>query len=160
MNQQTIFLFQFILNFIGIYKPKHNNGGSFSGLHIGNSTFHISTRQCGEDCEERRVSLLPWSACSPDMPPIEDVWVMVSRHIIHHDPPRKLIAWSKFTQLHNQPLFDSMAPHLEALIATIEGFTLYWNHMVTDHVEFCDSNHLYCRSSNQWYKFHISRIVE
>ena len=37
--------------------------------------------------QRQRVSLLPWSARSPDMLPIEHVWDMVGQRLIHQGPP-------------------------------------------------------------------------
>ena len=95
-----------------------------------------------------RVSLHTWPACSPDMSPIEHVWDMVGRRLI---PPASTLdglwtriwtAWRDIPQEDIQGLFDSMPRCIERLIAAHGGFTPYWNHMLTDHVHFCNSNHL------------------
>ena len=101
--------------------------------------------------QRRRVSLLPWPACSPDMSPIEHVWDMVGWQLIRQGPPAPTL-WC-FLDSHTnyvrdipqediQGLFDSMTWHIETLIAAHGGFTPYWNHLLTDHVQYCNSNRL------------------
>ena len=101
--------------------------------------------------QRRRVSLLPWPARSPDMSPIEHVWDMVGRWFIHQGPPAPTLdtlwtciqtVWRDIPQEDIQGLFDSMPRRIETLIAAHGGFTPYWNHMLTDHVQFCNSNRL------------------
>ena len=103
--------------------------------------------------QRRRVSLLPWPACSPEMSPIEYVWDMVRRRLIRQGPPAPTLdalwtriqtAWRDIPQEYIQDLFDSMPWRIETLIAAHGGFTPYWNHMLTDHVslQFCNSNGL------------------
>ena len=49
-------------------------------------------------------------------------------------------AWRDIPQEDIQVLFDSMPWCIENLIAAHGGFTSYWNHMLIDHVQFCNSN--------------------
>ena len=98
-----------------------------------------------------RVSLFPWPARLPDMSPIELVWDIVGRRLIHQAPPAPTLdsvwtriqtAWRDIPQEDIQGLFDSMPRRIETLIAAHGGFTPYWNHMLTDHIQFCNSNRL------------------
>ena len=98
-----------------------------------------------------RVSLLPWPTRSPEMSPIELVWDMVGRRLICQSPPAPTLdplrtriqtAWRDIPQEDIQGLFDSLPWHVERLIAAHGGFTPYWNHMLTDHAQFFNSNHL------------------
>ena len=84
--------------------------------------------------QRRRVSLLTWPARSPDMSPIEHVWDMVGRRLIHQSPPaltldalwtRIQTVWRDNHQEGIQGLFDSMPRRIEPLIAAHEGFTSY-----------------------------------
>ena len=101
--------------------------------------------------QRRRVSLLPWPTRSPDVSPIEHVWDMVGRRLIHQGPPapgldalwtRIQTAWRDIPQEDIHGLFDFMPCIIERLIAAHGGFTPYWNHMLLDHVQFCNSNRL------------------
>ena len=84
--------------------------------------------------QRRRVSLIPWPACSPDMSPIEYVWEMVGQRLIRQDPPappldvlwtRIQTAWRDIPQEDIQGLFDSMPRRIETLIAARRGFAPY-----------------------------------
>ena len=97
----------------------------------------------------RLVSLLPWPTHSPDMSPIDHVWDMVGRRLIHQGPPAPTLdalwtclqtAWRDIPQEDIQGLFDSMPRCIVSLIAVHGSFTPCWNHMLTDHVQFCNSN--------------------
>ena len=84
--------------------------------------------------QRRRVSLLPWPICSPDMSPIEHVWDMVGRQLICQGPPAPTLdvlwthmqtAWRDILQEDIQGLFDSIPRRIETLIAAHGGFTPY-----------------------------------
>ena len=76
--------------------------------------------------QRRRVSLLPWSARSPDMSPIGHVWDMVGWRIILQGPPAPTLdalctriqtAWMDIPQEDIRGLVDSMPRRIETLIA-------------------------------------------
>ena len=82
----------------------------------------------------RRVSLLSWPACSPDVSPTEHVWNMVGRRIIRQGPTSPTLdalwtriqtAWRDIPQEDIQGFFDSMSRCIETLIAAHEGYTPY-----------------------------------
>ena len=69
----------------------------------------------------------------------------------HHGPPAPSLvalwtciqtAWRDIPQEDIQGLFDSMPRRIETLIAAHGSFSPYWNHMLTDHLQFCNSNRL------------------
>ena len=101
--------------------------------------------------QRRWVSLLSWPARSPDMSPIEHVWDMVDRRLIHQGPPAPTLdalwihiqtACRDIPQEDIQGLLDSMPRRIETLRAVHEVFTPYRNRMLSDHVQFCNSNRL------------------
>ena len=83
--------------------------------------------------------------------PAEHVWDMVGRRLIRQSPPaptpdalwsRIQTEWRDIPHEGIQGLFDSMPRRILTLIAAHGGFTPYWNHMLTDHVQLCNSNGL------------------
>ena len=84
--------------------------------------------------QRRRVSLLSWPTCSPDMSPIEHVWDMVGRRLIRQGPPAPTLdalwtciqtTWRDIPQEDIQGLFDSIPQRIETLIAVHGGLTPY-----------------------------------
>ncbi|GFV41895.1 transposable element Tcb1 transposase [Trichonephila clavipes] len=80
------------------------------------------------------MQLLPWSAYSTDMSPIEHVWDLVGRRLAL-DPHfaalkdellmRLQAIWNYLPQADIQNLFDSMPRRIATLIAARGGYTKY-----------------------------------
>ncbi|GFX15865.1 transposable element Tcb1 transposase [Trichonephila clavipes] len=71
---------------------------------------------------------LPWSACSPDMSPIEQVWDLVHRRLARDPRPATSkdelllrIQYNYPPQAYIQNLFDSMSCPITALIVARGG---------------------------------------
>ncbi|GFY13084.1 transposable element Tcb1 transposase [Trichonephila clavipes] len=80
------------------------------------------------------MQLLPWSAYSPDMSPIEHVWNLVGRRLARDPHPaaskdelllRIQAIWNSLPQADIQNLFDSVPRRFAALIAARGGYTKY-----------------------------------
>ncbi|GFS73188.1 transposable element Tcb2 transposase [Trichonephila clavipes] len=78
------------------------------------------------------MQLLPWRAYSPDMSPIEHVWVLVSRRLARDTRPaaskdvlllRIQAIWNYLPQADIQNLFDSMPRRIATLNAARGGHT-------------------------------------
>ncbi|GFY31128.1 transposable element Tcb1 transposase [Trichonephila clavipes] len=78
--------------------------------------------------------LLPLSASSPDLSPIENMWFMVAHRLTQITPPaatpdqlwqRVEAAWSAVPQEHIQSLFESMPRRVAAVIANNGGYSGY-----------------------------------
>ncbi|GFU85064.1 transposable element Tcb1 transposase [Trichonephila clavipes] len=82
-----------------------------------------------------QIELLPWSARSPDLSPIENMWSMVAQRLTQITPPASTpdqlwqhvkAAWSAVLQEHIQILFESMPRRLAAVIANNGSYSGYW----------------------------------
>ncbi|GFU09860.1 transposable element Tcb1 transposase [Trichonephila clavipes] len=81
-----------------------------------------------------QIEFLSWSAHSPDLSPIENMWSMVAQRLTRITPPavtpdqlwqRGEAAWSVVPQEHIQSLFESM-PKREAVVIFInDGYSGY-----------------------------------
>ncbi|GFV23410.1 transposable element Tcb2 transposase [Trichonephila clavipes] len=82
--------------------------------------------------EAQHMQLLPWSAYSPDISPIEHVWDLVGR-LLARDPAaskdelllRIQAIWNYLPQADIQNLLDSLPCRIAALIAARGGYTKY-----------------------------------
>ncbi|GFV77223.1 transposable element Tcb1 transposase [Trichonephila clavipes] len=81
-----------------------------------------------------QIELLPWTARSPDISPIENMWSMVAQRLTQITPPdatpdqlwqRVEAAWSAVPQEHIQSLFESMPRHVKAGISNNGGYSGY-----------------------------------
>ncbi|GFW55002.1 transposable element Tcb2 transposase [Trichonephila clavipes] len=84
--------------------------------------------------DSQQVQLLPWSAYSPDMSPIEHVWDIVGWRLARHLRPvastdelwlRIQTIWNTLPQADIQNLFNSLPRRVAALIAARGGHTKY-----------------------------------
>ncbi|GFV23606.1 hypothetical protein TNCV_1717271 [Trichonephila clavipes] len=80
------------------------------------------------------MQLLPWSAYSPDILPIEHEWDLIGRHLAHDPRPaaskdeillRIQAIWNSLPQADIQNLFVSMLRRIAALITARVGYTKY-----------------------------------
>ncbi|GFY04297.1 transposable element Tcb1 transposase [Trichonephila clavipes] len=80
------------------------------------------------------IELLPWSARSPDLSPIENTWSMVAQRWTQITPPaatpdqlwqRVEAAWSAVPQEHIQSLFESMTRCVAAVMSNNGGYSGY-----------------------------------
>ncbi|GFW86011.1 transposable element Tcb1 transposase [Trichonephila clavipes] len=78
------------------------------------------------------IELLPWSARSPDLSPIENMWSMFVQRLTQITPPaatpdqlwqRVEAAWSAVPQEHIQSLFESMPRRVAAVISNTGGYS-------------------------------------
>ncbi|GFY36239.1 transposable element Tcb2 transposase [Trichonephila clavipes] len=109
------------------------HSGLTSGVMQDNARPHVA-KTVRDFCSAQHMQLLPWSAYSPDMSPIEHVWDLVGRHLVR-DPRlaaskdelllRIQTIWNSLPQADNQNLFDSVPRHIAALIAVWGGCTKY-----------------------------------
>ncbi|GFT07007.1 transposable element Tc1 transposase [Trichonephila clavipes] len=83
-------------------------------------------------CSSQHMQLLPWSAYSPNMLPIEHVWDLVSRRLARDSRPaaskdeillRIQAIWNSLPQADIQNLFDSLPCRIAALIAARGSYT-------------------------------------
>ncbi|GFU57967.1 transposable element Tcb1 transposase [Trichonephila clavipes] len=81
-----------------------------------------------------QIELLPWSARSPDLSPIENMWSMVAQRLTQITPPaatpyqlwqRVEAAWSAVPQEHTQSLFKSMPRRVAVVISNNGGYSGY-----------------------------------
>ncbi|GFS73874.1 transposable element Tcb1 transposase [Trichonephila clavipes] len=81
-----------------------------------------------------QIELLPWSARSPDLLKIENMYSMVVQRLTQITPPaatpdqlwqRVEVAWSAVTQEHIQSLFESMPRRVAAVISNNGGYSGY-----------------------------------
>ncbi|GFV46725.1 transposable element Tcb1 transposase [Trichonephila clavipes] len=81
-----------------------------------------------------QIELLPWSACSSDLSPIENMWSMVAQRLTQITPPaatpdqlwqRVDAARSAVPQEHIQSLFESMPRRVAAVISNNGGYSGY-----------------------------------
>ncbi|GFV87050.1 transposable element Tcb1 transposase [Trichonephila clavipes] len=81
-----------------------------------------------------QIELLLWSALSPDLSPIENMWSMVAQLLTLITPPvatpdhfwqRVEAAWSVVPQEHIQNLFESMPRRVTAVISNNGGYPGY-----------------------------------
>ncbi|GFV66603.1 transposable element Tcb1 transposase [Trichonephila clavipes] len=80
------------------------------------------------------IELLPWSARSPDLSPIENMWPMVAQRLTQTTPPAATLdqllqrveaAWSAVPQEHIQSFFESMPRCVAAVISNNGGYSGY-----------------------------------
>ncbi|GFW75273.1 transposable element Tcb1 transposase [Trichonephila clavipes] len=85
-------------------------------------------------CLAQHMRLLPWSAYSPDISPIEHVLDLVGRRLARDPRPaaskdelllRLQAIWNSLPQADIQNLFDSIPRRSAALIAMRGGYTKY-----------------------------------
>ncbi len=81
------------------------------------------------------VTVLDWSANSPDLNPIENLWGIVKRKMIdtrpnNADDPRATIkaTWASITPQQCHMLIASMPRRIDAVIHAKGGPTKYWVH--------------------------------
>ncbi|GFX96684.1 transposable element Tcb1 transposase [Trichonephila clavipes] len=81
-----------------------------------------------------QIKLPSWTACSPDLSLIENMWSMVAQRSTQITPPaatpdqlwqRLEAAWSAVPQEHIQSLFESMPRRVEAVISNNGGYSDY-----------------------------------
>ncbi|GFU74551.1 transposable element Tcb2 transposase [Trichonephila clavipes] len=84
-------------------------------------------------CEEGIVRM-EWPACSPDMNPIDHVWVALGRRVAGHQPPPQTLQelerglleeWDRIPQLVINNLIDSMPQRCATLLAVHGNHTPY-----------------------------------
>ncbi|GFV28654.1 transposable element Tcb1 transposase [Trichonephila clavipes] len=80
-----------------------------------------------------QIQLLPWSARSPDLSPIENMWSMVAQRLTQITPPaatpdqlwqRVEAAWSAVPQEHIQSLFELMPRRVAVVISNNGGYSV------------------------------------
>ncbi|GBM54029.1 hypothetical protein AVEN_215401-1 [Araneus ventricosus] len=80
------------------------------------------------------VVRLPWPARSPDLSPIEHVWVIIGRQLQRHPQPALTVpvlndqvqqAWNSIPQTDIRHLYDTMHARLHAYIQNSGGYTGY-----------------------------------
>ncbi|GFU37573.1 hypothetical protein TNCV_4274941 [Trichonephila clavipes] len=79
-------------------------------------------------CSAQHMQLLPRTAYSPDMSPIEHLWNLVGRRfaVSKYELLLRIQAiWNSFSQADIQILFDSMPRRMASLIAARGGYTKY-----------------------------------
>ncbi|GFY02561.1 transposable element Tcb1 transposase [Trichonephila clavipes] len=85
-------------------------------------------------CSAQHMQLLPWSAYSPNMSPVEHVWDLVCRRLARDLHPaaskdelllRIQAIWDSLPQADILSLFDSMLHRIAAFIAACSGYTKY-----------------------------------
>ncbi|GFS95977.1 transposable element Tcb1 transposase [Trichonephila clavipes] len=81
-----------------------------------------------------QIELFPWTARSPDLLPIENMWSMFDQRLTQITPPaatpdqlwqRVEAAWSAVPQEHIQSLFESMQRRVAAVISNNGGYCDY-----------------------------------
>ena len=99
-------------------------------LQHDNATGH-SARSVLQD---RNVSVLPWSAKSPDLNPIEHVWELLDRRVMARAiPPRNdrelagalMEEWDNISQQELANLVQSMRRRCTAVLNAASGHTRY-----------------------------------
>ncbi|GFX65699.1 transposable element Tcb1 transposase [Trichonephila clavipes] len=79
-----------------------------------------------------QIELLPWTARSWDLSPIENMWSMVSQRLTQITPPaatpdqlwqRVEAAWSAVPQEHIQSFFESMPRRVAVVISSNGGYS-------------------------------------
>ncbi|GFW98936.1 transposable element Tcb1 transposase [Trichonephila clavipes] len=80
------------------------------------------------------IELIPLPACSPYLPPIENMWFVVAQRLTQFAPPAATpdqpwqhveAAWSAVPQEHIQSLFESMPRRVAAVISNNGGYSGY-----------------------------------
>ncbi|GFX28934.1 transposable element Tcb1 transposase [Trichonephila clavipes] len=80
-----------------------------------------------------QIELLPWTACSSDLLPVENVWSIHAQQARNTPPaatPDQLrqymeATWTAEPQGYAQRLFDSMPRHVAVVIANNGGYANY-----------------------------------
>ncbi|GFV38196.1 transposable element Tcb1 transposase [Trichonephila clavipes] len=119
----------------------HRHTGPAPGIMVwGDIGYHSRStlvRIAGTLNSQRYISeieFLPWSARSPDLSSIENMWSMVAQRLTQITPPaatpdqlrqRVEAAWSAVSQEHIQSLFESMPRSVAAAISNIGGYSGY-----------------------------------
>ena len=100
--------------------------GNFDHVFQHDKTKCSVARVCQDFLNQNRIRVLPWLALSPDLSPIEHLWDVLGRRVLHgQNPPETLQElrdalvhdWNNIPQAFIQRLIGSMRRRCEAVLA-------------------------------------------
>ena len=93
----------------------------------------MSRGSCLQDfLNQNHIRVLPWSALSPDLSPIEHLWDELGRRVRHRQNPPETLQelrdalvheWNNISQAFIQRLIGSMRRRCDVVVATRGGHT-------------------------------------
>ena len=98
------------------------------------NNFKHTSKKAKKWMKDNNITLLDWSAQSPDISPIEHQWAHLKRELVQYSIPPKSIwdIWKRVVEVWNnipsevcQNLIESMPRRLEAVITAKGGHTKY-----------------------------------
>ncbi|GFW92375.1 transposable element Tcb1 transposase [Trichonephila clavipes] len=104
----------------------------FNRIIRDHTWFQRLSKYCPKVLRYHQTELLPLSARSPDLPPIENMWSMVAQRLTQITPPAVTTnqlwqhieaTWSSVPQEHNQSFFESMPKRVTAVISSNGGYS-------------------------------------